>query len=110
VVAVNGALAEQAVRAEHHVLSRRVSLEPRTRRSVPRASERRPKRGPTSEQPGFFALRRDTIAAFEWRYLTELVMRHRGNVLEAAVESGVPRGTLYRMLRAHGIRPASFRD
>ncbi len=58
---------------------------------------------------GFFAQRADHVARFEKQYLTELLARHAGDVSAAAREARLPRGTLYRLMKGHGIDGASFR-
>ncbi len=57
----------------------------------------------------FFALRRERLAAFERDYLTSLLDRHRGDIAGVARESQLPRGTLYRFLKKHGLVPKTFR-
>ncbi|MBI4521393.1 MAG: sigma-54-dependent Fis family transcriptional regulator [Gemmatimonadetes bacterium] len=59
---------------------------------------------------GFFAARERQVSEFERQYLTDLVRTHQGEVTRAAAEAEVPRGTLYRLLKKHGIDPAAFRD
>ena len=46
---------------------------------------------------------------FEHDYLRELLKRHQGDVRTAAREAKLPRGTLYRLMKKHGIDGASFR-
>ncbi len=58
---------------------------------------------------GYFALRDKRLAAFEVEYLRELLNRHDGDVRTAAAEAKLPRGTLYRLLKKHGLDSASFR-
>jgi two-component system response regulator HydG len=58
---------------------------------------------------GFFAQRADHVARFEKQYLTELLARLAGDVSAAAREARLPRGTLYRLMKGHGIDGASFR-
>jgi transcriptional regulator of acetoin/glycerol metabolism len=35
---------------------------------------------------------------------------HVGDVSRAAADAGMPRGTLYRLLKKHGLNPTDFRD
>jgi DNA-binding NtrC family response regulator len=58
---------------------------------------------------GFFALRDECLARFEREYLTQLLRSHHGNVKLAAQEANLPRGTLYRLLKSHGLDSAAFR-
>ena len=59
---------------------------------------------------GFFALREQQVATFERHYLAELLRMHVGDVSRAAADAGMPRGTLYRLLKKHGLNPTDFRD
>ncbi len=58
---------------------------------------------------GFFAQRARHVAEFERQYLTDLLTRHSGDVSAAARDARVPRGTLYRLMKGHGIDGAAFR-
>lgn len=58
---------------------------------------------------GFFAQRARHVAQFERQYLTDLLARHAGDVSAAARDARVPRGTLYRLMKGHGIDGAAFR-
>ena len=58
---------------------------------------------------GFFGQRAEHVARFERQYLTDLLTRHLGDVSAAARESRLPRGTLYRLLKGHGLDAAAFR-
>jgi DNA-binding NtrC family response regulator len=58
---------------------------------------------------GFFAQRSEHVARFERQYLTELLARHLGDVSAAAREARLPRGTLYRLMKGHGLDSATFR-
>ena len=58
---------------------------------------------------GFFAQRARHVAQFERQYLTDLLARHSGDVSAAARDARVPRGTLYRLMKGHGIDGAAFR-
>lgn len=58
---------------------------------------------------GFFARRAEHVAKFEKQYLGELLTRHHGDVSAAAREAKLPRGTLYRLMKAHDLDGATFR-
>jgi DNA-binding NtrC family response regulator len=58
---------------------------------------------------GFFAQRAEHVARFEKQYLSDLLGRHLGDVSAAAREARLPRGTLYRLMKGHGLDGASFR-
>ncbi len=60
-------------------------------------------------EAGYFALRDRELASFEHDYLRELLKRHQGDVRTAAHEAKLPRGTLYRLMKKHGLDGASFR-
>lgn len=57
----------------------------------------------------FFEARDQRIAEFEHEYLTNLLARHAGNVKTAAAEAKLPRGTLYRLMKNHGLDSADYR-
>jgi transcriptional regulator with PAS, ATPase and Fis domain len=58
---------------------------------------------------GFFAQRAEQVARFEKQFLTDLLARHLGDVSAAAREARLPRGTLYRLMKGHGLDGAKFR-
>ncbi|MDP1797329.1 MAG: sigma-54 dependent transcriptional regulator [Planctomycetaceae bacterium] len=58
---------------------------------------------------GFFAERERFVLKFERDYLTNLLRKHQGNVKSAALEAGLPRGTLYRLMKNHGLDGDQFR-
>jgi len=58
---------------------------------------------------GYFAKRAEHVARFERQYLTDLLSRHHGDVSAAAREAKLPRGTLYRLMKAHTLDGAAFR-
>ena len=62
-----------------------------------------------AEAAGFFAQRSEHVAKFERQYLADLLARHVGDVSAAAREARLPRGTLYRLMKGHGLDGASFR-
>ena len=58
---------------------------------------------------GHFAnARAERVAAFEREYLVALLLRSHGNVSRAARLGGLPRGSLHRLLRRHGLRSEDF--
>lgn len=59
---------------------------------------------------GFFDIRNEYLARFEREYFESLLRRHGGNVKESAREAGLPRGSLYRLLKSHAVDPADFRN
>ncbi|MGD9645022.1 MAG: sigma 54-interacting transcriptional regulator [Pirellulales bacterium] len=63
----------------------------------------------THEMPGFFRAREEHVARFERDYLEALLTHHQGNVKTAAEEARLPRGTLYRLMKNHGLDGAEFR-
>jgi len=58
---------------------------------------------------GFFDMRQRRVSTFEREYITDLLERTGGDVTRAAKEARMPRGTLYRLMKNHGIRAAEFR-
>jgi len=63
----------------------------------------------TEGPAGYFRLRDEHMDRFERQYLADLLRRHGGEVTSAALEAQLPRGTLYRLLKNHGIDAGSFR-
>jgi transcriptional regulator with PAS, ATPase and Fis domain len=61
------------------------------------------------EATGFFQARQEHLHRFEREYLTNLLKKHQGNVKAAAEEAQLPRGTLYRLMKNHGLDGADFR-
>jgi transcriptional regulator with PAS, ATPase and Fis domain len=59
---------------------------------------------------GFFQMRAQRMAAFEKEYLTALLRAHHGDVAAAAREAKVPRGTYYRLLKNHDVKPSEYRE
>jgi DNA-binding NtrC family response regulator len=59
---------------------------------------------------GFFARRSEHVARFERQYLSDLLVRHKGDVSAAAREAALPRGTLYRLMKGHGLDAATYRS
>lgn len=64
---------------------------------------------PQTAVNGFFAQRQACLERFEREYLTRLLQKHQGNVKAAAVEADIPRGTLYRLMKNHGLDGDRFR-
>jgi len=62
-----------------------------------------------ADAAGFFARRAEHVARFERQYLADLLARHHGDVSAAAREAAVPRGTLYRLMKGHGLDATTFR-
>ncbi len=58
---------------------------------------------------GFFAQRERRISNFERDFLTDLMDQCQGDAALAANQAQLPRGTLYRLLKAHHLNPADFR-
>jgi two-component system response regulator AtoC len=58
---------------------------------------------------GYFAQRAEHVARFEKQYLHDLLSRHAGDVSAAARDARLPRGTLYRLMKAHGLDGGTFR-
>jgi DNA-binding NtrC family response regulator len=65
--------------------------------------------GRREAQSGFFPAREEHVAQFEQHYLRELLARHQGDVRAAAREAVLPRGTLYRLMKKHGLAGDEFR-
>lgn len=61
------------------------------------------------EVSGYFQLRDEHLARFERQYLSDLLERHHGDVKAAAHEARLPRGTLYRLMKNHGLDGGQFR-
>ncbi len=59
---------------------------------------------------GFLAARSHRMASFEREYLVSLLQLCKGDVSEAARRARLPRGTLYRFLKKHGVQPGDFRS
>ena len=66
-------------------------------------------RNAVAESVGFFAQRAEHVSRFEKQYLHDLLTRHLGDVSAAAREARLPRGTLYRLMKGHGLDGAAFR-
>ena len=57
----------------------------------------------------FRALKQQTIATFERRYLERVMHEHHGNVTHAAIATGKERREFGRLLKKHRIDPQAFR-
>ncbi|MGE0434381.1 MAG: sigma-54-dependent transcriptional regulator [Planctomycetota bacterium] len=57
----------------------------------------------------FMVQREQRIREFEMAYVVGLLRQTSGDVTEAARLSGMPRGTLYRLLKKHRVEPRTFR-
>ncbi len=64
---------------------------------------------PSGSTAGFFAERDRFVLKFERDYLSNLLRKHQGNVKSAAIEAELPRGTLYRLMKNHGLDGDQFR-
>jgi len=72
-------------------------------------SVRAPDARRTPESIGTFGrARAEQLDTFERRYLTTILLRTRGNVSQAARIAGLARGSFYRLLHRHGLRPEEF--
>lgn len=58
---------------------------------------------------GYFQLRDQYVAKFERNYLIDLLKRYGGDVRSAAKEAKLPRGTLYRLMKNHGLDSNDYR-
>ena len=59
---------------------------------------------------GFFGERESHLNQFERQYLSQVLARHGGDVRQAALEAQIPRGTLYRLMKKHGLDSVNFRS
>ncbi len=66
--------------------------------------------GRISDSSGFFALREAKNRAFERDYLHSLLTSCRGDAAKAAEEARLPKGTFYRLLKKHHLKPESFKS
>ena len=58
---------------------------------------------------GFFQEREEHVARFEREYITSILQEFKGNVSAAAKKAKIPRGTLHRLMKNHGIDSNDFR-
>jgi DNA-binding NtrC family response regulator len=66
-------------------------------------------RSSAERRGGMFELREQHINSFERQYLIQTLTTCDGDVSAAALKAALPRGTLYRLLKKHGLNPADFR-
>jgi transcriptional regulator of acetoin/glycerol metabolism len=59
---------------------------------------------------GYFQLRKQKVDGFEKEYLKTLLEGAAGDTSAAATAADLPRGTLYRLLKKHGLRAEDFRS
>ncbi len=100
------------VRELQNVLRRAITLTGHTKVTVDDLpdkvvieAEKRAGAGPA----GYFQLRARRLDAFEKEYLTNLLVEYRGDVTSAAEAGQLPRGTLYRLMKRHGLQADKFR-
>jgi len=62
------------------------------------------------DRGGFFVVRDQRISAFEKWYLSNLLKACLGDATRAAKKADIPRGTLYRLLKKHKLKPEDFRS
>jgi DNA-binding NtrC family response regulator len=67
-------------------------------------------RSASSSPKSFFEERSRCINEFETKYLEGLLSTCAGNVVQVAQLAGLPRGTLYRLLRRNNLDPKAFRS
>ena len=67
-----------------------------------------PKKAPTID--GFRMARATALAAFERRYLTDLLRKHQGNITRAARDAGQDRRALGRLIKKHHLDRTAGRD
>lgn len=64
---------------------------------------------PKSEEGLRGSHRTDALADADRLYLLDLLARHRGNITRAALEAGLSRQGLHKLLTRHGVSPQDFR-
>ncbi len=57
----------------------------------------------------FREVKREVVESFERAYLYDLMEQHSGNVTSAAVQAGMLRSALQRLLRKYGLKSVEFR-
>lgn len=65
---------------------------------------------PAESSGSYNQLREQTLERFEREFVQHLLTKHRGDVTASAQAAGLPRGSLYRLLKKLAIDPAKFRD
>jgi DNA-binding NtrC family response regulator len=63
-----------------------------------------------SEDGGFQAAKAEAIERFERAYLTEILVKHNGNVSQAAKTAKTERRSLQRLLRKYGLDRCQFQQ
>tara|TARA_B100000609_G_C17222169_1_gene440943 strand:+ start:4234 stop:5631 length:1398 start_codon:yes stop_codon:yes gene_type:complete len=63
-----------------------------------------------AEEGAFFDMKERTITHFERTYLTRLLQKHKGDIVQAIEEAQVPRGTLYRLLKKYNLSAKDYRE
>lgn len=58
----------------------------------------------------FNQCKRNFINSFEKNYLSDLLSRHRGNMVQAAREAGKSRTGLWNLLKKHGLSPTPYKS
>lgn len=66
-------------------------------------------RGVSVSAAGFFDERARKIETFEQDYLRDMLSKYRGDTNQMAEAAGLPRGTLYRLIKKYGFKPKDFR-
>lgn len=61
-------------------------------------------------QNSFFSQRAQKLMTFELNYFRSLLERLKGDVAMAAEEAKLPKGTLYRLLKKHHLKPDDFKS
>jgi DNA-binding NtrC family response regulator len=101
------------VRELQNVIKRTLALAPQsaiTLQDLPDEIVARAGESANQAGGGFFPLRERRLAAFEKQYFHALLQNCRGDMTGAAREAQLPRGTLYRLLKKHGLEPGDFRS
>jgi transcriptional regulator with PAS, ATPase and Fis domain len=94
------------VRELRNVLERLAALpevDPSSLLAAPGAAPAAAALGGLADLP-YHQAKEQVVDAFERRYLEEVLARERGVVARAAERAGVPRQTLFRLIRKHGLR------
>ncbi len=63
-----------------------------------------------TDRGGFFESRSKRIDEFERDFLSKLLESNAGDVSKSAQQAELPRGTMYRLLKKHGITPEDYRQ
>jgi DNA-binding NtrC family response regulator len=65
---------------------------------------------PADSSGSYSQLREQMVERFERDFVQNLLSKHHGDVTAAAQAAGLPRGSLYRLLKKLTVDPAQFRD